>query len=152
MVKAIDHATQNVVAVKIIRNKKRFHQQALVEVKVLEKIRDEDVHDRANIIKIKSHFYFREHLCIVFDLLGQNLYENIKANNFRGFGLTAVKSITLQLVQALCLLHEHSIVHCDLKPENILMVPNGKPHEIKVIDFGSSCYESERIYTYIQSR
>lgn len=33
-----DHKTGEMVAVKIIRNKKRFHHQALVEVKVLENL------------------------------------------------------------------------------------------------------------------
>jgi dual specificity tyrosine-phosphorylation-regulated kinase 2/3/4 len=33
-----DHKTGNMVAVKIIRNKKRFHHQALVEIKVLENL------------------------------------------------------------------------------------------------------------------
>lgn len=35
-----DHKTGLCVAIKIIRNKKRFHQQALVEVKILEKLID----------------------------------------------------------------------------------------------------------------
>jgi dual specificity tyrosine-phosphorylation-regulated kinase 2/3/4 len=42
-------------------------------------------------------------------------------------------------------------VHCDLKPENILL-RNKNKSGIKVIDFGSSCFENEKIYTYIQSR
>lgn len=33
-----DHKTGECVAVKIIRNKKRFHQQALVEVRILENL------------------------------------------------------------------------------------------------------------------
>lgn len=33
-----DHKTGNMVAIKIIRNKKRFHHQALVEIKVLENL------------------------------------------------------------------------------------------------------------------
>ena len=36
----IDHKTGALVAIKIIRNKKRFHQQALVEVDILQKLRD----------------------------------------------------------------------------------------------------------------
>jgi dual specificity tyrosine-phosphorylation-regulated kinase 2/3/4 len=36
VVKALDHKTGTMVAVKLIRNKKRFHAQALVEVKTLE--------------------------------------------------------------------------------------------------------------------
>ena len=35
--------------------------------------------------------------------------------------------------------------------ENILLKLKGQSH-IKVIDFGSSCYEHQRVYTYIQSR
>ena len=39
VVRCIDHKTGGLVAVKIIRNKKRFHQQALVEVDILKKLR-----------------------------------------------------------------------------------------------------------------
>ena len=38
--RCIDHKTGVLVAIKIIRNKKRFHQQALVEVDILQKLRD----------------------------------------------------------------------------------------------------------------
>ena len=40
VVRCIDHKLGVLVAVKIIRNKKRFHQQALVEVKILQKLRE----------------------------------------------------------------------------------------------------------------
>jgi dual specificity tyrosine-phosphorylation-regulated kinase 2/3/4 len=40
VVRCIDHKTGGLVAVKIIRNKKRFHQQALVEVNILQKLRE----------------------------------------------------------------------------------------------------------------
>ena len=39
----------------------------------------------------------------------------------------------------------------DLKPENVLLKNPGRSG-IKVIDFGSSCFESQRVYSYIQSR
>lgn len=35
-------------------------------------------------------------------------------------------------------------------PENFN--PSDPRYRIKVIDFGSSCYEDERLYTYVQSR
>ena len=38
--RCVDHKTGGLVAIKIIRNKKRFHQQALVEVEILQKLRD----------------------------------------------------------------------------------------------------------------
>jgi dual specificity tyrosine-phosphorylation-regulated kinase 2/3/4 len=40
VVRCIDHKNGVLVAVKIIRNKKRFHQQALVEVNILKKLRE----------------------------------------------------------------------------------------------------------------
>ena len=40
VVRCIDYKTGGLVAIKIIRNKKRFHQQALVEVEILKKIRE----------------------------------------------------------------------------------------------------------------
>ena len=40
VVRCIDHKTGSLVAIKIIRNKKRFHQQALVEVEILQKLRE----------------------------------------------------------------------------------------------------------------
>ena len=43
------------------------------------------------------------------------------------------------------------MIHCDLKPENILLKDPTKSG-IKIIDFGSSCFQDERVYTYIQSR
>lgn len=38
-----------------------------------------------------------------------------------------------------------------MKPENILLKTISKSG-LKIIDFGSSCFDHERIYTYIQSR
>lgn len=40
VVRCIDHKTGGLVAIKIIRNKKRFHQQALVEVNILKLLRE----------------------------------------------------------------------------------------------------------------
>lgn len=43
------------------------------------------------------------------------------------------------------------MIHCDLKPENILLKQPDRSG-IRVIDYGSSCYSNEKVYTYIQSR
>lgn len=40
VVRCIDHKTGDLVAIKIIRNKKRFHEQALVEVDILQKLKE----------------------------------------------------------------------------------------------------------------
>ncbi|CAG8509931.1 3123_t:CDS:2 [Paraglomus occultum] len=151
VLKCLDHKTGEHVAVKIIRNKKRFHCQALVEVKILESLARWDPDDNHNIIHMTDHFYFRNHLCIAFELLSVNLYEFIKSNNFQGFSPGLIKRFCTQLLNSLSLLQRHNIVHCDLKPENVLLKHPTKS-SIKVIDFGSSCFENEKVYTYIQSR
>ncbi|XP_072042568.1 dual specificity tyrosine-phosphorylation-regulated kinase 4-like isoform X2 [Amphiura filiformis] len=151
VVRAIDHKTGNLVAVKIIRNKKRFHHQALVEVKILDALRRKDKDNSHNVIHMGEYFYFRNHLCITFELLGMNLYELIKKNNFQGFSIALIRRFAYALLQCLRMLHRERIIHCDLKPENILLRQKGQS-SIKVIDFGSSCYEHQRVYTYIQSR
>ncbi|KAF9239619.1 hypothetical protein BU15DRAFT_74473 [Melanogaster broomeanus] len=146
-----DHLTGQSVAIKIIRNKKRFHHQALVEIKILDNLRQWDQEEKHYVIKMTEHFYFRNHLCIAMELLSINLYELIKANGFVGFTTTLIRRFTSQMVMSLCLMRHHRIVHCDLKPENVLLKHPAKS-AIKVIDFGSSCFEHEKIYTYIQSR
>lgn len=80
-----------------------------------------------------------------------NLYEFIKAHDFRGFSLKLIRRFTKQMLSCLTLLHGHKVIHCDLKPENVLLA-HPVHSEIKVIDFGSSCFENEKVYTYIQSR
>ncbi|KAI1790730.1 hypothetical protein LXA43DRAFT_890518 [Ganoderma leucocontextum] len=146
-----DHGTGESMAIKIIRNKKRFHHQALVEIKILDNLRKWDAEEKHHVIKMTEHFYFRGHLCIAMELLSINLYELIKANNFHGFTTALIRRFTSQMLQSLALMRHHRIVHCDLKPENVLLRHPAKS-AIKVIDFGSSCFEHEKIYTYIQSR
>lgn len=80
-----------------------------------------------------------------------NLYEFIKAHDFRGFSLKLIRRFTKQLLGTLVLLHGRKVIHCDLKPENVLLA-HPMHSELRVIDFGSSCFENEKVYTYIQSR
>ena len=87
----------------------------------------------------------------MFELLGKNLYEYLQLNNFVGLDLSLIKNYTIQILFSLLFLRNINIIHCDLKPENILIFPSN-PNQIKVIDFGSSCFETERMYLYIQSR
>ena len=151
VLKAYDHKTQTHVALKIVRNEKRFHRQAQEEVKILEHLRRQDRDGTHNIVHLVDHFIFRSHVCITFELLSMNLYELIKKNKFQGFSLTLVRKFAHSILQCLDCLYRNRIIHCDLKPENILLKQPGRSG-IKVIDFGSSCYEYQRVYTYIQSR
>ncbi|KAA6395615.1 MAG: putative Dual specificity protein kinase pom1 [Streblomastix strix] len=151
VVKAFDHKINENVALKIIKNKKKFHKQGLVEVKLLEYIRDNDPDDLTNNVRMFDYFFFRNHLCMTFELLSLNLYEFMKETNFQPMSTSLIRRFAIQILNSLQYLFKHQIIHCDLKPENILL-KNPTKSGIKVIDFGSSCFVNERIYSYIQSR
>lgn len=153
VVKAFDHEDQAHVAIKIIKNKKPFLVQAQIEVRLLELMNRTDSDDKYHVVKLKNHFMWRNHLCLVFELLSYNLYDLLRNTNFRGVSLNLTRKFAQQIATALLFLSwpELKIIHCDLKPENILLC-NPKRSAIKIVDFGSSCQLGQRIYQYIQSR
>lgn len=89
------------------------------------------------------------------ELLKENLYEVTKLYKAMGqpsyFTLGNIRSIMRQVLGALSFLHTLNIVHCDLKPENILMQSYSRC-EVKVIDLGSSCFTTDHLTSYVQSR
>lgn len=151
VVRAFDHKTMQHVALKMVRNEKRFHQQAQEEIKILQYLRERDVNNTMNVIHMFEHFIFRDHTCITFELLSLNLYELTRKNKFMGFSTHLVRRFAYSILKCLEALNEHRIIHCDLKPENVLLKQQSRSG-IKVIDFGSSCFENKRIHSYIQSR
>jgi hypothetical protein len=63
--KCFDHKSKSTVALKIIRNKKKFYHQATVEVKVLDYIREHDKEDKGNMVRMLDYFTFRKHIVIL---------------------------------------------------------------------------------------
>jgi len=127
--------------------------QAQIEVRLLEMMNRTDHEDKYHVVKLKNHFMWRNHLCLVFELLSYNLYDLLRNTSFRGVSLNLTRKFAQQIAKALLFLSwpELKIIHCDLKPENILLC-NPKRSAIKIVDFGSSCQLGQRIYQYIQSR
>lgn len=151
VVKCFDHKEKELVAIKIIKNNRMFLKQATVELKILKKIAKYGSDDKYHLLQFKDHFFFREHLCISCELLSYNLYDYLQLINFQGLPVKVIQSISLQILSGLLFLHKNNIVHCDLKPENVLLI-SAKKSAVKIIDFGSSCFSDQPVFTYIQSR
>ncbi|KZF22722.1 kinase-like protein [Xylona heveae TC161] len=152
VVKCQNLKTQEVVAVKVVKNRTAYFNQSMMEVSVLDLLNSKlDKNDDHHLLRLKDTFIHRQHLCLVFELLSVNLYELIKQNQFRGLSTTLVRVFAQQLLNGLTLLNKARLIHCDLKPENILL-KNLESPIIKIIDFGSACDERQTVYTYIQSR
>ncbi|XP_023551160.1 probable serine/threonine-protein kinase clkA isoform X1 [Cucurbita pepo subsp. pepo] len=155
VIRAHDLQTGIDVCLKIIKNDKDFFDQSLDEIKLLKLVNKHDPADRCHILRLYDYFYHQEHLFIVCELLRANLYEFQKFNQESGgdayFTFRRLQFITRQCLEALEFLHHLGIIHCDLKPENILL-KSYKRCEIKVIDLGSSCFQSDNLCLYVQSR
>ena len=142
-----DDGTQ--FAMKIVRSKPAYTNQALVEHMILSQLNGEN---RCKyIVRYLECFMHQNHLCLVFELLAVNLYDLLRQNSFKGLSLNLIRVIVKQCLEALVAIGDKNIVHCDLKPENIMLQSMTSP-QIKVIDFGSACLEHQAVYTYIQSR
>ncbi|KAL4445000.1 hypothetical protein ABPG77_004050 [Micractinium sp. CCAP 211/92] len=154
-VQALDLKTGALVCLKIIKNNKDYFDQGLDEVKLLQYVNAADPHDEAGLLRLYDFFYFKEHLVLVTELLRANLYEFQKYNRESGdepyFTLPRIQSIARQVLTSLAFLHSLSLVHADLKPENIL-VKSYSRCQVKVIDLGSSCFVTDHLSSYVQSR
>uniref|UniRef100_A0A2N9GLA1 Protein kinase domain-containing protein n=1 Tax=Fagus sylvatica TaxID=28930 RepID=A0A2N9GLA1_FAGSY len=155
VVQAHDLHTGVDVCLKIIKNDKDFFDQSLDEIKLLKLVNKHDPADERHILRLYDYFYHQEHLFIVCELLRANLYEFQKFNQESGgeayFSLSRLQVITRQCLEALEYLHHLGVIHCDLKPENIL-IKSYRRCEIKVIDLGSSCFQTDNLCLYVQSR
>mmetsp|Transcript_13617 Transcript_13617/g.30973 ORF Transcript_13617/g.30973 Transcript_13617/m.30973 type:complete len:657 (+) Transcript_13617:75-2045(+) len=154
-VQCLDLETNKMVCMKIIKNDKDFVDQSLDEIKLLRHINVNGDVDEKHVLRLYDHFYHKEHLIIVTELLRDNLYEFSKFNRESGadryFTLGCLQKISKQVLEALEYIHSLSLIHCDLKPENILIKSYSKC-QVKVIDFGSSCYVDDHLSSYVQSR
>lgn len=154
-VQALDLQTGMLVCMKIIKNSKDFFDQSLDEIKLLKFLNRNDPRDDHGILRLYDYFYFKEHLFIVCELLRANLYEFQRYNRDSGdapyFALPRLQSIAKQVLRSLAFMHSLGLLHCDLKPENILIQSYSRCL-VKVIDVGSSCFITDHLSSYVQSR
>ncbi|KAG2490825.1 hypothetical protein HYH03_010746 [Edaphochlamys debaryana] len=154
-VQALDVKTGQLVCLKIIKNNKDYFDQSLDEIKLLKYVNTMDPNDEYAIVRLYDFFYYKEHLFLVCELLRANLYEFQKYNKESGdelyFTNARIQRIARQALRSLAFLHSLGLIHSDLKPENILIKSYSRC-EVKVIDLGSSCFITDQLSSYVQSR
>ncbi len=143
--------SEELCALKIVKNEPKYFQASQREIQMLEKVNQLNLKNYP-IVKIIDHFIDNKIQYLVFELLDVNLYYFYK-NHLITFKMTI--TIAQQVLMGLGFLHGLNIIHGDIKPENIMY--DRKTEKVKIIDLGSSFYEpqkSEREIQvfYIQSR
>jgi len=120
VVRCIRTGTNEEFAMKIIKNKPAFTNQALTEIKIYRKLKEESVHNEGYMVSLYDYFVFRNHICLLFEILHISLYDLLKLSNFSGFSLRFISRLAQQILEGMTCLERNKIIHCDLKPENIL--------------------------------
>ncbi|XP_039988131.1 homeodomain-interacting protein kinase 3-like [Xiphias gladius] len=153
VVKCWKRGTNEIVAIKILKNHPSYARQGQIEVEILARLSSENA-DEHNVVRALECFQHRSHTCLVFEMLEQNLYDFLKQNKFSPLPLRIIRPILQQVATALKKLKSLGLIHADLKPENIMLVnPSRQPYRVKVIDFGSASHVSKAVCsTYLQSR
>ncbi|KAK9314030.1 kinase-like domain-containing protein [Lipomyces starkeyi] len=169
VVAAYDKQNRTHCAIKIIRAVQKYRDASKIELRVLETL---SMHDQYNVnrcIHLRDCFDYRNHICIVTDLLSISVFDFLKSNDFVPFPASHIQRFAKQLLTSVNFLHELNLIHTDLKPENILLVDNSfdtypfdrraceirkvlRDTTIHLIDFGSATFQDEYHSSVVSTR
>ena len=111
VIKWYDHKEKEFLAVKILNNSSDNFEQGMNEVNILRYLKEGDLEDVRNIIKLKESFVFRNQIWIGFELMDMNLYDVIKGRNFRGMKVKYIRRIALHILVGLWFLSRQQVIH-----------------------------------------
>ncbi|KAB1204478.1 Serine/threonine-protein kinase AFC3 [Morella rubra] len=167
-----DRQTREYVAIKVVRSIRKYRDAAMIEIDVLQHLAKNDK-DNSHCVQIRNWFDYRNHICIVFEKLGPSLFDFLKRNKYCPFPVDLVREFGRQLLESVAYMHDLSLIHTDLKPENILLVSSEyvrlpgckrvssdeiqfrclpKSSAIKLIDFGSTAFDSQNHSSIVSTR
>ncbi|CAG7852501.1 Protein kinase dsk1; AltName: Full=Dis1-suppressing protein kinase [Serendipita indica DSM 11827] len=116
------------IALKVVKSAARYTETALDEIKLLQRLISSDpTHPgRSHVISFLDHFRHKgpngNHVCMVFEVLGENLLGLIKRHQTKGVPIGLVRQIAKQVLLGLDYMHRAcGVIHTDLKPENVLV-------------------------------
>ncbi|TFK45898.1 kinase-like protein [Heliocybe sulcata] len=143
---AKDNKMNRHVALKVVKSAPRYTETALDEIKLLQRLitsstppvdptpenpspppSPSQTHPgRSHVISFLDHFRHKgpngTHVCMVFEVLGENLLGMIKRHQNKGVPVQLVKQIAKQILLGLDYMHRCcGVIHTDLKPENVLI-------------------------------
>ena len=156
------------VALKMIKNVRKYKDAAKLEINVLTKLTKYDPRGRNLCVAMLDWFDFHGHMCIAFEMFGLSVFEFLKANAYQPYPIEHVRQIAYDLCYSVNFLHRNRITHTDLKPENILFfdstfctefdrdrstsINRVVNPEIRLIDFGSATFNHEHHSTIVSTR
>jgi len=150
------------VALKIIKNVRKYREAAKLEINVLSKLNKYDPSGKHLCVGMLDWFDFHGHMCIAFDILGQSVFDFLKDNNYTPYPIEHVRQMAYDLCYSVNFLHRNRITHTDLKPENILFYDSSfdekdnsrrvRNPEIRLIDFGSATFNHEHHSSIVSTR
>ena len=134
---AINEYTDEKVAIKIISKESlQYNKTELTlinnEITILKLLNHKNIIKLYEVFETESNIYIVTELCTGKELF-HYIYKKKTLNEYEAL------AIFHQIIDAMVYLHEMNIVHRDIKPENILFDSYGN---IKIVDFGYSCYYS----------
>ncbi|KAF7322067.1 Kinase-like protein [Mycena kentingensis (nom. inval.)] len=121
------------VALKVVKSAARYTETALDEIKLLQRLITSSTPTgaqnhpgRSHVISFLDHFRHTgpngTHVCMVFEVLGENLLGLIKRHQNKGVPMPLVKQIAKQVLLGLDYMHRYcGVIHTDIKPENVLI-------------------------------
>lgn len=145
-----DFCAHRMVALKIVKSAQHYTEAAEDEILLLDKVSSvafsstteannsgsQCLDRNVPVVRLLENFRHRGehgiHVCMVFEVLGENLLKLIRRFDHRGLPIPLVKKIARQILAGLEILHvKCGIIHTDLKPENVLILM--QPSEIRAL-------------------